>query len=41
MTFVLHDYQQKLVDRTRQSYVDGYKAPCVVAPWAVESHHYR
>lgn len=32
MSFVLHDYQQRLVDRARQSYVDGYKSPCVVAP---------
>jgi len=30
--FTLHDYQQTLVDKTRQAYVDGYKAPCVVAP---------
>jgi len=30
--FQLHDYQQTLVDNTRQSYVDGYKSPCVVAP---------
>jgi len=30
--FQLHDYQQALVDNTRQSYVDGYKSPCVVAP---------
>lgn len=30
--FQLHDYQQRLVDRTRQSYMDGYKSPCVVAP---------
>src|SRR5690625_4804656 len=32
MMFQLHDYQQTLVDNTRQSYVDGYKSPCVVAP---------
>ncbi|WP_337970304.1 DEAD/DEAH box helicase [Virgibacillus salexigens] len=32
MTFQLHDYQQNLVTKTRQSYADGYKAPCVVAP---------
>lgn len=32
MTFILHDYQQRLVDKTRQAYIDGYKAPCVVAP---------
>src|SRR5690625_3178008 len=32
MTFILHDYQQKLVDKTRQAYADGYKSPCVVAP---------
>lgn len=30
--FELHDYQQTLVDKARNSYVDGYKAPCVVAP---------
>lgn len=30
--FTLHDYQQALVDKTKQSYIDGYKAPCVVAP---------
>lgn len=30
--FQLHDYQQTLVDKTRQSYIDGYKSPCVVAP---------
>src|SRR6185312_5976214 len=30
--FQLHDYQQTLVDKTRQSYVDGYRSPCVVAP---------
>ena len=30
--FQLHDYQQRLVDRTRQSYLEGYKSPCVVAP---------
>lgn len=32
MTFILHNYQQTLVEKARQSYVDGYKAPCVVAP---------
>ena len=32
MTIKLYDYQEKLVSRTRQSYRDGYKAPCVVAP---------
>lgn len=30
--FQLHDYQNKLVERTRQSYLEGYKSPCVVAP---------
>ena len=30
--FQLHEYQQTLVDRTRQSYIDGFKSPCVVAP---------
>lgn len=32
MTFTLHDYQRTLVNRARQAYIDGYKAPCVVAP---------
>lgn len=32
MTFQLHDYQQTLVDKTRQAYAGGYKSPCVVAP---------
>src|SRR5699024_4331777 len=27
-----YDYQQTLVDQTRQAYADGYKSPCVVAP---------
>lgn len=30
--FKLHSYQQALVDKARQSYLDGYKSPCVVAP---------
>lgn len=30
--FKLHPYQQKLVDKARNSYKDGYKSPCVVAP---------
>ncbi len=30
--FKLHDYQQTLVNKTRQSYANGYRAPCVVAP---------
>lgn len=30
--FRLHEYQQKLVDKTRISYVNGFKSPCVVAP---------
>lgn len=30
--FQLHEYQKTLVDKTRQSYVDGFKSPCVVAP---------
>ncbi len=30
--FQLHDYQQTLVNKTRQAYTDGFKAPCVVAP---------
>lgn len=28
--FQLYDYQQDLVDRARQSYIEGYKAPCIV-----------
>lgn len=32
MTFQLHEYQQTLVNKARQSYLDGFKAPCVVAP---------
>src|SRR5690554_4445411 len=32
MAFKLHDYQQRLVDKARQAYKDGYKAPCIVAP---------
>lgn len=27
----LYDYQQDLVDRTRQSYIDGFNAPCIVS----------
>lgn len=30
--FKLHDYQKTLVNKTRKSYADGYKSPCVVAP---------
>lgn len=30
--FQLHDYQRTLVNRARQSYVDGFKSPCIVAP---------
>lgn len=30
--FQLHDYQETLVSRTRQAYLDGMKSPCVVAP---------
>jgi superfamily II DNA or RNA helicase len=30
--FKLHDYQQTLVNKARQAYIDGYNAPCVVAP---------
>lgn len=32
MTFQLHDYQQKLVTRARNSYKDGYKFPLIVSP---------
>jgi superfamily II DNA or RNA helicase len=30
--FKLHDYQQTLVNKARQAYVDGFQSPCVVAP---------
>lgn len=30
--FQLHEYQKKLVNNARKSYVDGFKAPCIVAP---------
>jgi superfamily II DNA or RNA helicase len=30
--FQLHDYQRRLVDKTRQSYIEKFKSPCVVAP---------
>lgn len=30
--FKLRPYQQKTVDRTRQSFIDGYKAPVIVSP---------
>jgi superfamily II DNA or RNA helicase len=30
--FQLHEYQNTLVTRTRQAYLEGLKAPCVVAP---------
>jgi len=30
--FKLHNYQKILVDKTRKSYIDGFKTPCVVAP---------
>lgn len=32
MTINLYPYQENIVRNTRQSYVDGYQAPCVVAP---------
>lgn len=32
MKFKLHDYQQRLVNKARQAFSDGYKAPCIVAP---------
>lgn len=32
MAFKLHAYQQILVDKARNSYKEGYKSPCVVAP---------
>lgn len=28
----LRDYQQSYIDNVRKAYIDGYKAPCVVAP---------
>jgi superfamily II DNA or RNA helicase len=30
--FQLHDYQRSLVNKARQTYTNGYKSPCVVAP---------
>lgn len=30
--FQLHEYQKTLVNKARQSYLDGYKSPCIVAP---------
>lgn len=30
--FKLHDYQQTLVNKARKAYMEGFKAPCVVAP---------
>ncbi|MEH7220513.1 DEAD/DEAH box helicase [Bacillus toyonensis] len=30
--FQLHEYQQRLVDRVRQAYTEGFTSPCVVAP---------
>lgn len=32
MTIKLRDYQQSYIDNVRKAYIDGYKAPCVVAP---------
>lgn len=32
MTIQLYDYQENLVSKTRKAYIDGYKAPCIVAP---------
>ena len=32
MAIKLYDYQQKLVDKARKAYADGYRAPCIVAP---------
>lgn len=32
MTIKLRDYQQSYIDNVRKAYMDGYKAPCVVAP---------
>ena len=32
MSIQLYDYQQSLVNRARQAYADGFKAPCIVAP---------
>ena len=30
--YILHGYQQTLVERVRKAYANDYKAPCVVAP---------
>ncbi|PEF28254.1 helicase [Bacillus thuringiensis] len=30
--FQLHNYQKKLVEKTRKAYMEGFKSPCVVAP---------
>jgi len=32
MTFRLHDYQSRLVNKARNAFSDGYKSPCIVAP---------
>ena len=32
MSFKLYPYQQDLLNRARQSFTDGFKAPCIVSP---------
>jgi len=32
LTFQLYDYQETLVNKARKAYLDGYNAPCIVAP---------
>lgn len=32
MTLTLYPYQRSLVNKVRKSYINGYRAPCVVAP---------
>lgn len=32
MTIELRDYQQEYIQKVREAYLEGYKAPCVVAP---------
>lgn len=32
MTFELYDYQEELIKRARESFINGYRAPCIVSP---------
>ncbi|MDU3375533.1 MAG: DEAD/DEAH box helicase family protein, partial [Enterococcus casseliflavus] len=32
MTFELYDYQEDLIKRARESFINGYRAPCIVSP---------